>query len=108
MEHNASFLLRSITIPYAADFDRHKAHSSGYYHGASITAFYKLLKQEYALIENIEGLNLIFVRNDVLLDKYKTLNSEEAFSENTLRNKMSNTTTKEQWNRIKDLKFVEL
>ena len=108
VEYNASFLLKNITIPYAANFDRHKTHSSGFYHGASITAFYNLLNQEYALVQNIGGLNLIFVRNDFLLDKYKTLSPEEAYSENSLRNKWSNTTSKEQWNRIKDLKFIEV
>ena len=33
VEYNASFLMKSITIPYAASFDRHKAHKSGIYHG---------------------------------------------------------------------------
>lgn len=108
VEYNASFLLKSISIPYMADFERHKIHSSGFYHGASITAFYNLLNKEYALIENINGLNLIFVRNDFLLDKYNALSPEEAYLENPLRNKWSNSTSKEQWNKIKDLKFIEI
>tara|TARA_B100000902_G_scaffold344415_1_gene349778 strand:+ start:404 stop:1174 length:771 start_codon:yes stop_codon:yes gene_type:complete len=108
VEYNASFLMKSITIPYASDFDRHKTGNSGLYHGASITAFYNLLNKEYALVKNIAGLNLIFIRNDICLDKYKTLRPEEAYSENYLRNKWSNTTSKEQWKRIKDLKFIEV
>ncbi len=108
VEYNASFLLKSITIPYTANFDRHKMHSSGFYHGASIAAFYNLLNQEYALVQNIAGLNLIFIRNDFLLDKYNTLSPEEAYLENPLRNKWSNSTSEEQWNKIKDLKFIEV
>ena len=108
VEYNASFLMKSVTIPYEANFDRHKANKSGLYYGASITAFYNLLNKEYALVQNIAGLNLIFIRNDSLMDKYKTLSPEKAYSENYLRNKWSNTTSKEQWQRIKDLKFIEV
>ena len=108
VEYNASFLMKSITIRYAANFDRHKEHNSGFYHGASITAFYNLLNKDYALVQNIGGLNLIFIRNDIFLDKYKSLTPEKAYSENYFRNKWSNTTSKEQWKRIKDLKFIDV
>lgn len=108
VEHNASFGLRSVTVPYLADFERHKMHNSGWYHGASITAFSKLLKEEYTLIENIEGQNLIFVRRDVSSDRYSSVNAEEAYSECTLRNKWSGTAANEQWITIKDLEFIEV
>ena len=87
VEYNASFLMKSITIPYAANFDRHKADNNGLYHGASITAFYNMLNKEYSLVKNIGGVNLIFIRNDIFLNKYKTLTPEKAYSENYLRNK---------------------
>lgn len=100
--------MKSITIPYEADFDRHKAHSSGYYHGTSLKAYYNLLNKKYILVENIGGLNLIFIRNDVCLDRYKALTPEKAYSENYLRCKWSNTTSEEQWKGIKHLKFIEV
>ena len=43
VEYNASFGPdRSVTIPYTRGFDRYRAHPSGYYHGASITALARL------------------------------------------------------------------
>lgn len=43
VEYNASFGPdRSVTIPYTRGFNRYRAHPSGYYHGASITALARL------------------------------------------------------------------
>lgn len=108
VEYNASFQLKNITIPYSDDFDRHDHHKSGFYHGASISAFYNLLKGEYSLVENIEGLNLIFIRNDLMKIHYKALNPNQAYLENPLRNKWSRSKPKDQWEIIKNLKFIEV
>jgi len=105
VEHNASFGLRTISTPYKADFDRQREHNSGWYHGASITAFYNLLTPDYSLIKNIAGLNLIFVRNDKLVKGLKALSFDDAWSEPMLRNKWSGTTTEQQWESIKHLNF---
>ena len=43
VEYNASFLDKSITVPYDENFNRHSKHKSGMYHGASLKAFIKLL-----------------------------------------------------------------
>lgn len=56
VENNASFGLRSISVPYNSDFDRHEEHKSGWYYGASITAFNKLHTPEYLLVKNIVDL----------------------------------------------------
>jgi hypothetical protein len=43
VEYNASFgPERSVTIPYTRGFDRYRAHASGFYHGASLTALARL------------------------------------------------------------------
>lgn len=43
VEYNASFgPERSVTIPYERGFDRYRAHASGFYHGASVTALARL------------------------------------------------------------------
>ena len=43
VEYNATFgPTRSVTIPYTRGFDRYRAHTSGFYHGASLTALARL------------------------------------------------------------------
>jgi len=108
VEHNASFGLRPITVPYSDDFDRHKHHKSGWYHGASITAFEKLLNADYALIENILGVNLIFVRRDKITANVIPLTASEAYKECFLRNEWSGTNAEFQWQAIKEMPFVEV
>ena len=105
VEHNASFGLRSISTSYKSDFDRHTEDPSGWCHGASITAFYSLLQSNYFLVKNIAGVNIIFVKKEKMTDKLKALTCDKAWSEPYLRNKWSGTNTKQQWDKIKHLKF---
>ena len=107
IEHNASFGTRNISTPYMKMFDRHELHKSGFYHGASITAFHSLLQENYDLIMNVEGLNLIFLRKDKN-PGLRSLNPVEAYKECTLRNFWSNTTSEEQWKIIQNLKYINL
>lgn len=110
VEYNSSFLDKFITVPYDPCFNRHKKHSSGWYHGASLNAFIKLFDiRNYALVKTIGGNNAFFV-NRLSLDKYnlKELKFEEAFEESKLRNQWSNTSAKEQFEVIKNLEFIEV
>ena len=104
VEYNASFGVRNISTPYEENFNRHEKHNSGLYHGASITAFHALLKDNYDLIMNIEGLNLLFLRKDKN-SKMNSLDPVEAYKESTLRNFWSKTNADEQWGVIKNLKY---
>jgi len=108
VEHNASFGIRPITIPYIQDFNRHDYHPSGLYHGASITAFQNLLHEEYFLVENIAGLNLIFCKKENLpgSSRHYILNAEDSHMEPVLRNKWSASTSEKQWKIIENLPFV--
>ncbi len=108
VEYNASFGLRCVTVPYKADFDRHKEHPSGWYHGASIAAFCKLLDADYALVKNIAGVNLIFVRRDILNGSVVPLGASDAYAEGVLRNRWSHTDARQQWETIKGLDYVDL
>lgn len=70
-EYNSLFGYKhAVTTPYDPDFMIHKAHFSGLYWGASITAFNFLANQKgYSLVgSNSEGNNIFFVRDDVLGD----------------------------------------
>lgn len=69
LEYNSLFgPERAITIPYDPEFDRIKAHHSGLYAGASLSALCDLAhEQGYTFIgSNSAGNNAYFVRNDRL------------------------------------------
>ena len=107
VEYNASFLDKNISVPYDKNFNRKKKHFSGFYHGASLSAFYRLLnKFNYHLVKSIGGSNAIFINEELL--KKTSLKShlpEEIYQECYLRNKWSNSTAIEQYETIKHLKF---
>ena len=107
VEYNASFLDKSISVPYDQSFDRKVKHISGFYHGASLLAFYNLLKiQNYHLVKSIGGSNAVFVNNHIIKKaKLKSFLPSEIYEECFLRNKWSNTTAKQQFEIIKNLKI---
>lgn len=57
----------AVVVPYRPDFHRLKAHHSGLYFGASITALIALAERKgYAFVGSCSnGINAFFVRNDV-------------------------------------------
>ena len=107
VEYNASFLDKNISVPYDKNFDRKKKHYSGFYHGASLSAFYKLLnKSNYHLVKSIGGSNAIFINEDLFKKtSLKSYLPDEIYQECCLRNKWSNTTAIEQYEKIKHLEF---
>lgn len=109
-EYNASFLDHEISVPYDKNFNIHKKHSSLWYHGASLSAFNKLLnKYQYALVKVIGGTNAIFVQKTLLqkanLKKYLP---SEIYQECGSRNKNGKNTAKEQFEKIKHLPLVNV
>jgi hypothetical protein len=109
-EYNASFLLRRITVPYKPDFERHREHPSGLYHGASLAAIAHLCQHNgYSLVEISEsGVNVFFVRDDLLTPEVTALSPQAAYRECALTNMWSGTTASEQWGAVKHLEFVEV
>jgi hypothetical protein len=74
VEYNALFgQHHAVTVPYDAAFIRTKAHSSNVYYGASLQAFYHLLKARgYALVGvNGVGSNAFFIRRHLLNERVK-------------------------------------
>jgi hypothetical protein len=68
VEYNSVFgPERAVTIPYAAGFDRTRAHHSNLYFGASLAAFALLAERKgYRLVgSNSAGNNAYFVRAEV-------------------------------------------
>ena len=70
----------AVTIPYDPNFVRHRAHYSGQFWGASLSALALLAKQKnYSLIGcNSAGNNAYFIRNDKI-DNLRALTAKEAF-----------------------------
>jgi hypothetical protein len=72
----------AVTIPYDPKFARHRAHFSGQFWGASLSALTILAnRKDYSLVGcNSAGNNAYFVRNDKI-DNLRVLKPAEAFVE---------------------------
>ena len=110
LEYNASLLKNSITIPLIENFDFYAFNKSQCYHGASLTAFEKLLtKRGYYLIKCIEGVNAIFVNHEIFKKlAVPVLYAKDINQECLSRNKKLNNTSKDQYESIKHLPFVQV
>jgi hypothetical protein len=109
IEYNATFgKEKALTVEYDPSFMRLEKHKSGYYHGASLKALEELGKEKgYHLIGcDSEGVNAIFIRNDINLGNLKTVTSEEAYYELKVRSDVCSIT--EQYNIIKHLPILEI
>ncbi len=109
-EYNASFLNHEITVPYDENFDIHKKHPSLWYHGASLSAFNKLLlRYNFSLVKVINGTNAIFVLENVLKDaNLKKFLPSDVYQECESRNKKGNNSAKDQFETIKHLPLVSI
>ena len=99
-----------ITVPYDKNFNIHKKHSSLWYHGASLSAFYKLLNTyNYGLVKVIGGTNAIFVKDSLATkSKLKKYKPQDLYEECISRNKNGQNTAKEQYDIIKHLPLVKV
>lgn len=103
-EYNASLGPdKSITIKYQSDFERHNPLT---YHGASLTAFTKLLNsRDYALVAvEFYGVNAFFVKRELCVDKLRELTAAEAWRPHQMRG----VDWQNQFNVLKDMEFEEV
>lgn len=109
IEYNASFGPdRSVTVEYDPDFERFKKHSSGYYHGASLTALSKLgIQKGYSLVCcDSEGVNAFFIRDNIISNqelKLICLGPQESFY--PLKKRMKKMNLNDQYKLIEHLKL---
>ncbi len=98
IEYNSTFGLEPVTVPYSAAFDRLKAHPTGWYHGASLTALHKLCAEYgYGLSAVSEaGANAFFTKSG-------TLDPRKEWRPNLFRSNFSGTDRGEQWDAVRDL-----
>jgi hypothetical protein len=108
VEYNASFGLRSLTVPYDPAFERHTKHPSGWYHGASITALARLCARHGYQLAAVSdaGLNAFFLRTELAGAATPALVPETAYRENSLRNRWSRTDARQQWAAIASQPYV--
>ena len=109
VEYNPTFgPEKSVSVEYDPDFYRFDKHESGWYYGASLTAFTELGKSKgYKLIGcDTRGVNAFFIRNDVHLKTLQECTPKEAYYEDLKRSQIS--TIDKQFNLIKHLPLVEV
>jgi hypothetical protein len=88
VEYNALFgPTRSITVPYDAKFAKQKAHHSGLYFGASLSALAAVAARKgYSLVATeSSGVNAFFVRNDLLGGGLVARTVAEAYHDTNVR-----------------------
>jgi hypothetical protein len=78
---------RKITVPYIADFQRTKHHSSNLYFGCSLAAINQLAeRKEYSLVGvNSASNNAYFIRNDLMTEKIRKVSVLEAYRPSMFR-----------------------
>lgn len=109
MEYNASFGLdKSLTIKYSPNFDRYKKHSSGLYHGASLSALTKLAKSKGYILVGCDstGCNAFFVSKEAAKKKLPEFNVKEAYYPHSRR--LKELSLSEQFECIKHLDFERI
>lgn len=106
VEFNASFGLRPVTVPYDPTFVRWEKHSSGYYHGASLTALNVLAQRRGYTLVGCEstGVNAFFVRDDLLKPPLAGVRAEDAYTPIRVR-AFQGVSTDEQFTAVAHLPF---
>lgn len=108
VEYNASFGPdRSVSIPYTQGFDRYRAHSSGYYHGASLTALARLGERKGYILAGADsrGVNAFLVDERLAEGRIEAVLPGDAFAPLFERAHQS---VEEQFALIEHLPLVEV
>ncbi|HEY1317302.1 MAG TPA: FkbM family methyltransferase [Gaiella sp.] len=108
VEYNATFgPERSVTIPYTRGFDRYRAHASGFYHGASLTALARLGERKGYVLAGCDsrGTNAFLVDAEAAAASVEAVSPAEAFAPLFER---AHLTVEEQFRQIAHLPLVEV
>jgi len=109
IEYNASLGYdKSLTVEYDPDFDRFKKHSSGWYHGASLSALTKLANSKGYILAgcNSDGVNAFFIKKEIAKENFSEMSPKDAYFPCSYRNKKLSPL--EQFNLIKGLNWVKI
>jgi len=101
---------RGVTVPYKDEFNRHSEHPSGYYYGASVTAWRRLLEPagyQFVTVEQ-NGLNAFFVDRSEFSPAFLNGIRGEAYRENVVHRQESRSGWRAQFEQIQHLPLVEV
>ncbi|MGY8633880.1 hypothetical protein RAD15_15505 [Bradyrhizobium sp. 14AA] len=103
VEYNSTFGVEPISVPYDPAFDRHQKHSSGWYHGASLTALAGLCRQHgYGLAAISDNGGNAFFTPDGTLDPIRE------WRPSTFRQSYSGIAQPGQWEAVKSLPYIRV
>lgn len=99
---------QSIAVIYDPSFERFTKHASGYYYGASLTAYTKLAnKKGYGLVGcDSKGVNAFFVKKELIKGWLKEVSPAEAYYEDHKCKKAGNQII--AFEKIKSMPFLEI
>ena len=111
VEYNSAFGPdRSVTVPYQDAFNRHREHPSGYYYGASITAWRRLFQSygyRFVAVEQ-NGLNAVFVDPAEFSASFLDAVRGARYRENIVHRRESRTDWRGQFEQIRHLPVIEV
>ncbi|MGE4240230.1 hypothetical protein [Ramlibacter sp.] len=111
VEYNSTFgPERSVTIPYAADFDYGRAHATRLYYGASLRAWRSLFEpQGYRFVTvDRNGVNAFFADPAALEDGFLDAVQPHAWAENVYQVRTSGARGEAQFALIRDMELLEV
>lgn len=111
IEYNASLgPERPISVPYDPEFVRYKAHPSGFYHGASLSALTRVGKElGYALVgTDSSGVNAFYVRRNLLTDDLPERTVDTVFRSHRSRTRYKKLSQEEQYRQIINMPYEEI
>lgn len=110
IEYNATFGPNSrVSVPYEANFIRYDMHSSGFYHGCSLSAIEHLgMAKGYRLVGVDEtGVNAFLVKES-LCPEVPTVSATDCFKDNLGRVKYKNINREQQFELIKEMPLIDV
>ena len=111
IEYNAVFGPdRAVTVPYADDFNRHRAHPTGYYYGASVAAMRRLFETHGYRFLTVDqnGFNAFFVDPSQFDAAFLAAVRGEPYRENILHRQESRGGWRDQFARVQHLPLVDV
>lgn len=101
---------RAVTVPYSADFNRHRAHKSGYYYGVSVVGLRRLFEARGYQFVTVEqnGLNAFFADPMEFEAGFLAAVRGTAYRENIVHRRESRSGWVQQYEVIKHLPLDEI
>lgn len=96
---------QSVTVPYDSRFSIHRAHSSSYYHGASLAALERLGRAKGSSMVAVDsaGVNAFFVRDAARPESLPACTAAAVFRPHRMR--LRKHSGQQQWELVRQLRY---